>query len=99
MYLRPKNKKEIWGGTQQGPIPLMLCHRLPVLVLVWGLVVMSRRPHQHKMRQINQQVKSPVLDLRLIRRKSHVSLGPSTQVPDDDLDTEEEDEKEQLTVV
>ena len=49
MYLRPKNKKEIWGGTQEGPIPLMLCRRLPVLVLVWGLVVMSQRPHQHKM--------------------------------------------------
>jgi hypothetical protein len=64
-----KNKNEIRGGAQQGPLPLLLRRRLPVQVLVGGLGVMSRMPHQHKLRQVKRQVKPPVLVGRLIRAR------------------------------
>ncbi len=67
-----------------------------LVVLVGGLGVMSRRPHQHKLRQVKRQVKAPVLVGRLIRARVMSSSAHQHKLQATSLEDEDEEERQRV---
>jgi hypothetical protein len=68
----------------------------PVLALVGGLGVMSRRPHQHKLRQVKRQVKPPVLVGRRIRARVMSRSAHQHKLQATSLEEEGEEERQRV---